>query len=342
MSADTQRRPRRLGLIIPWTIFAILVIGWVAYWFVLANLAQSRFNAAVEAERANGAEVQIGETRAGGFPLQFALTLTDVSYAPSDRSFRASTPRLVVHVNVLNPYHLLVGFSAPVDIARSETTSRLTATKALASIRFSNGALARASLEGEGLRIDDLSKPGDGVLIAKTLVHLRPDERAAGAYQLALQMEQVALPEPVRAFETFGQTIEALNAAIALDHAEAFSNAPRGDLLGPWSAAGGQARVEALNLAWGALHTQAQGTLTVDDARRPQGSLTLKLSEPATTLRALANSPTLSSDAKRAVQVAALAYALSGDQIDIPLLADDGFLKLATIPLRPLPPLYKH
>jgi hypothetical protein len=342
MSTQTQKRPRRLGLIIPWAIFAIIVIAWTVYWFVLANAAQSRFNAAVAAERANGAEVQIGETRTGGFPLQFALTLTDVSYAPSDRSFRASTPRLVVHVNVLNPYHLIVAFSAPVDIARSDTTSRLTATKALASIRFSGASLARASLETEGLRIDDLNKPGDGVLIAKAVAHVRPDERTAGSYQLALQMEQIALPEPVRAFETFGQTIEALNAAVVLDHAEAFAGAPRGDLLGPWSAADGQARVEALNLAWGALHTQGQGALSLDEARRPQGSLTLKLSEPATTLRALANSPSLSNDAKRAMQVAAVAYTLSGDTIDIPLQADDGFLKLATIPLRPLPPLYKH
>lgn len=338
-------KTRRLGLIIPWALFAFAVVGWIGYWNVLAGAAKTRLEAAIAQERAAGAEISYTAMRTRGFPLQLAFAFDEAAYAPEGRPFRLTTAELLTHVNVLNPQHLIVSFPAPVDAQRADATSRISGEDMLLSVRMAQGRLARASFEAKHLRIDDLGKPGDGLVIASALIHARPDarpnERAIGAYQIALSLEGLTLQEPVKAFEPLGATIETIGAAIVLERASALAGAPRGDVLGPWADVGGLARIEGLSLVWGAARASGQGSLSVDEERRPLGAIALRLDNPGETLRALQDGPSLSGDAKQALRIAALAFSASGDDLEARLRAADGWLTLGPARLRPLAPLYR-
>ncbi len=333
-------RPRRLGLILPWTLFALLLIGWSIYWHVLANEARGRLAALAEDARAAGAELSIGAVRTRGFPLQMALALEDLSYRRADGGLGVSTTAALAHVNPVNPRHIIVSLPEAADISRHDATSRVRGEGVLISLRFdSAGALARASFEADRLSINDLQKPGDGLVVARAVAHVRPDARTQGAYQFALLISDLVLQEPVRAAEPLGARIEELNAALVIENAAPLLAPHAGDRIEAWRAAGGRARLEGLTLRWGPLSGDADGALTLDSARRLEGAVTLRVTDPASLLGAFADQEGASSETQLALSVASALFRDAEGGLALPLAARDGALLLGPARLRDLGPI---
>lgn len=331
---------KRIWLIIPWAIFALIAAGWVTYWNIAANSAEQRLRAAVTEQSATGASASIGQITRHGFPALLRLELHDVSYAPARGGWRATTPLAEMHVELLNPQHIIFKARAPIAVARSNgEVTNITADTLIASWRTSGEALAVAGIEADNLALDDPAK--EGVLRAQKLVlNVRPDPRAAGQYQVAFDAQALTLPRPVRSFEAFGQDIAALRAAIVVEQADALSHGAEGDPLGPWREAGGKLRFEALVLNWGPLETTGHGEGSLDAERRLQGALTLPIEHPGPVLQAIARGENVSDDARRAIGLLATAFALSGDDITLDAYANNGVLRLEGISVRTLPPVY--
>lgn len=331
---------RTLWLVVPWALFALLAIGWVSYWFVLANTSEQRLRNWAEQQQRSGASASIERIVRHGFPVLLRLELQNVAYAPARGGWRVETSRADLHVNPFNPNHVTLQAEAPIAFARADGhVTNVSADALIATLRTSGGNLAVAGVEADNLVLDDPAE--DGALRAeKVVLNVRPDPRAAGEYQAAFEARALTLPRPVRSFEAFGQDVAALRAAIVVEHGAALLQSAPGDPTAPWREAGGRLRFEALALNWGPLEATGEGEGGLDDQRRLQGRLRLPIEEPAPVLTAIARGENVSEDARRALGLLAAGYTFSGDDITLDLDAEDGVLKLEGFPLRPLPPVY--
>ncbi|HVY85667.1 MAG TPA: DUF2125 domain-containing protein [Caulobacterales bacterium] len=327
----------RFWLYAPWALFLLLAACWIGYWFVLANGAQQRVMDLLAAQRAAGAEAQVGRISTHGFPVLLRLELDDVAYAPRQRNWRAATPRLDLNINVLNPNHLILQQRAPISIDRPGAHAEIDAEVSLMSLRMQGAQLAEARLESDALSLEERGRPG-AATVQKLVAAMRPDPRAATDYQLAIQATGLHLARPVRTFEHFGQDIALANAAIVLEGAAALLEPA--DPLEHWRAAGGTARLEGMTLNWGPLEANAQGAVGLDAQHRLQGALQAALPRPSAALNALAQSPSLSYQQKNALSVFALGLAFSNHDVRVHLEAGDGVLKLEHVPVRTLAPVY--
>jgi len=331
---------RWIWLVGPWALFVALAVGWVVYWNAAAGEAERRIQSALAEQQAQGASASIGRIVRHGFPVLLRLELQEVSYAPARGGWRASTARVDLHLNLLNTQHLTFESKAPIAFARSDgAVTNVGADTLIATWRTSGGALAMAGIEADNLTLDDPAE--DGVLAAqKVVLNIRPDPREAGEYQIAFDAQALALARPVRSFESFGQTVAALRAAIVVEQGAALLESAPDDPLGPWREAGGQLRFDALVLNWGPLESTGTGHGGLDAERRLEGALRLPIEHPGRVFGAIANDPEIDRDARSALQLLATAYAISGDDINLGVDANNGVLRLEGVGVRELPPVY--
>ncbi|MGE0045059.1 MAG: DUF2125 domain-containing protein [Hyphomonadaceae bacterium] len=341
MSESTTRRVRRWGLIIPAILFVVLALGWTAYWHILKDQAARRIEAALAHERAAGAEANATIVRAWGFPLELAFDLADVSYAPADGAWRASTQRMRLNVSPTNPQHLIAELPAPLTLAfRGERGTTLTGEGLIVSIRTRGNALAQAGVEGANVRYADPAPDGRSFTAGRLVANLRPDPRTQSAYQFSLDIENFGLARPVRAFEPFGTIIERASARIVLERGAALMQLTRRDPLEAWARDNGSASIESARVQWGPATIEGRGRVGVDAERRFDGRIDVTFEDPAEAIRALSQSESIPRDARRALELFAVGAALSGDDLDTNVAASDGWLSLGGIRVREIAPLY--
>jgi len=331
---------RKLWLIVPWALFALIATGWIVYWNIVAGAAEARMRDWIAQQSEQGAQVSIGRIVRRGFPILLRLELHGLSYAPARGGWRAETERADLHVQLLNTQHAILEAAAPIALSRaSGAVTNISADALIASVRTQDGALAVAGIEADNLALDDPAQ--DGALRArKVVLNIRPDPRAEGDYQAAFDAQGLTLPRPVRTFEAFGLDVPLLRAAIVVTDGAMLLNASQQDPLGPWRDAGGRLRIEGLEFHWGPLQTLGRGEGGLDQQRRLQGVLTLPIERPAPIFTAIANGPNVSQDARRALALLAAGYTISGDDITLDVEARDGVLRLEGLPVRPLGPVY--
>ncbi len=331
---------RGLWLVVPWALFVLAALGWAFYWNYVANEAERRLRTWAFEQTAQGASASIDRVVRRGFPVLLRLELQGLTYAPARGGWRMTTERADLHINVTNPQHVTLEAKAPIAVSRANgAVTNITADALIATLRTRGSALATAGIEADNLVLDDPAQ--EGVLHAqKVVINVRPDSRAAGAYQLAFDAQSLTLPRPVRSFEAFGNDVSGLRAAIVVSHAAALLQTSPQDPLGPWRAAGGRMRFEALVLNWGPLETTGTGEGGLDDELRLQGRLVLPVERPAPVLTAIANGPNVDDDARRALGLLAAGYVVTGNDITLDASADDGVLRIEGLPVRRLPAVY--
>jgi hypothetical protein len=331
---------RKLWLIVPWAVFAVLAIGWIIYWNVVAGTAEARVRAWVAEQTEQGGQVSIARIVKRGFPVLMRLELHEISYAPARGGWRAETERADLHVQMLNTQHVIVEAEAPIALSRANgAVTNISADALIASVRMRGNALAVAGIEADNLALDDPAQEG-ALRARKVVFNVRPDERAEGDYQIAFDAQDVLLPRHVRSFEAFGLDVPMLRAALVVTEGGALMEASQQDPLGPWREAGGRLRIEGLELRWGPLQTLGRGEGGLDDERRLEGALTLPIEEPAPVFTAIANGPNVNEDARRALALLAAGYMISGDDITLDVEARDGLMRLEGLPVRPLGAVY--
>lgn len=331
---------RGLWLAAPWAVFVLLALGWVFYWNYVANEAERRLRTWAFDQSALGASASFDDIIKHGFPVLLRLELRGVNYAPARGGWRATTRRADLHVDLMNPQHVTLQAIEPIAIARSNgAVTNITADALIATMRTDNGALAQAGVEADNLVLDDPAQ--EGVLhTQKLVISVRPDARTVGDYQFSFDAQALTLPRPVRSFETFGLNAPSLRAAIVVTQGAALLETSPEDPLGPWRAAGGRMRFDAMVLNWGPLETTGAGEGGLDDQRRLEGRLVLPIERPAPVLSAIANGPNVDNDARRALSLLAAGYVVTGNDITLDVGAHDGVMTLEGLPVRPLPPVY--
>lgn len=254
--------PRRLGLIIPWSLFAVACIAWTAFWFVAKDQAIKRLDAAIVSAKARGVDAGYESVRASGYPLHLKLTLTNahVAMAPLPRFDAAKLP---VAINLVDPSHLIIDLKDGVRwTGRDGAVHTVDPVRGAMSVHWKDGALTRVSLDLEGAPTK------------KLLAHLRPDPRTPNAWQVAVDVEGA-------------DNGETLRAGVVIDHTDALHATASDDPLGAWVDRGGRATVEALEMNWQGATMSGTGAFGLDAQRRPEGAVTLKAEGQSATVLAL-------------------------------------------------------
>ena len=75
------RKPRRLGLWIPWGAALILAIGWSGWWLWLRGETEHQIDAAAAGLRAHGGQASWATRQIGGYPFRLDVDFTDLKLA---------------------------------------------------------------------------------------------------------------------------------------------------------------------------------------------------------------------------------------------------------------------
>lgn len=253
---------RRLGLIIPWSLFALACVAWTAFWFVAKDQAIKRLDAAIVSAKARGIEARYEGVRASGYPLHLKLHLANprLTIAGLPRLEAATLP---IAINLVDPSHLIIDLKDGLRWTGGDgVTHTLDPHRGAMSVHWKAGALTRVSLDLEGAPTK------------KLLLHIRPDPRAENALQVALAVEGA-------------KDGEALRAGVVLDHADTLRALTPIDPLGAWVKSGGRATVEAFDMRWRGATMTGTGAFVLDAQRRPEGAVSLKAEGESAAILAL-------------------------------------------------------
>ena len=137
-------------------IFIVLVVaGWSGAWIFISSQITQRAEAFFLATSNQAQQINCSELDVAGFPFRFDVTCTDLTLSQDDLNI--SVPEIKATVLVYKPTHALFFANGPVQIIDAFTgSSRQVNWDSLsASIRTNGWSLARISLEGKNIQVND-------------------------------------------------------------------------------------------------------------------------------------------------------------------------------------------
>jgi len=331
---------RRRILLISLAVVAALAAAWSGLWFWAAATLDQAVARWVEQERERGTAISYQGPEIAGFPVRLVASFDEPEVVTGE-GWRWQGPRVVGHAAVWAPldlragssgdHHLLFGDELMADATLRNGTALVSLTR--------RGDIESATVELTGLAID-------GPLIGRsTADYLRArvaPRPGAGPPALSLSAAATNLVLPERVEGALGRTI-----AHAAGEATLAPPLPPGkprDALALWRDAGGTLDVHHLDLSWGPLTLDGDGTLSLDDQLRPLGAFTARITGLVKTLDALARAGVIKPGQALAVKVAFMALGGGNNQdgepdVALPITLQEGFLFLGPIPLLPLSPV---
>jgi len=344
-------RLRRLGLLVG---LPVLLVGLhTAYWRWAAAELEEGLARWVADQRALGMEIEHGEPRLGGWPLEAQLTMPDPVLRRPDQSgalvpggweWRGGRARFsirlwspwAVEIDAAGVQALRLGVG-PGGIRALGAADRL-----LVTIPFEPGAPPQgATLELRGLWLD--SSIGHFALAEAEGGIAFPHAADASDPSITLSLSALDIDLPEHAAGALGPRI----ATLALD-AQVLGTVPRAqglaERMSGWRDAGGSLTVPRIALSWGPLAVEAAATLALDEEMQPMGAANARVSGYAATLDALVAQGVIRVNAANAAKVVLNVLARSPAQggppaVEVPVTLNGRQLTLGRIPLLRLPAL---
>ncbi|MFZ5670815.1 MAG: DUF2125 domain-containing protein [Pseudomonadota bacterium] len=274
------RKPRRMGLFLPWLLFLLLAGGWSVGWFVLRDQAVARLDAGVERLRASGYQVAWSERAIGGFPFRLDVTVSGLRLAePSGWALAA--PTMKAEAWIYRPDHWVLAAPAGVTLTRPDGGPVAVRAQALrASLAGLGARPPRLSVEGVEVRFEPAAgaAPYPIERAGRLALHLRPgpDDQGGVLFRVEgakLRLEglpaRVAQGRPVTV--TWDLTLSTMSAFRGPDWPLAVRR---------WRDAGGSVTVRRAEIRGGdAVLAGRGGPLTVGEDGRLSGALDAELKD---------------------------------------------------------------
>ena len=280
-AAPAARKPRRLGLYIPWGLAAILAIAWSVAWLVLAHETGRRIDAGAAALRAAGWQASWGARQVGGYPFRLDADFTDLKLADPS-GWGVAAPMLKSEAYVFEPTRWIIAAPAGLTFTRPGGGPVTVAARLLrASINGWNRTPPNIMLEGDDLTLTPAAGAGPFWLqSAKTLqfaTRAAPDDQ--GQIWFSLDAAKVA-PE-----SWMGEIARGGPVNITLDGVVFRAGALRGgdwrEAARSWTHSGGGLDVHQFTLTAGEASLDSRrGSLAVGDDGALVGELDANLGQP--------------------------------------------------------------
>lgn len=336
------RKPRRLGLYLPFALLVIAIIAWTVFWLWARGEARARMDAAVADLKSAGYAVSWKDRSLGGYPFRMDVTLTDVAVRePSGWALQA--PDLEAEADMYALGHWLI--AAP---------QGLTFVRPIGGPVSVKGQLIRASLTDfdkrppslsfEGVKLTFQPQPGAQpfALSAADRVefHLRagPDDEGGvfarldnGTAQLSGLFARIAGGKPISI--VWNSTLSKMSAFTGADWPSAVRH---------WADAGGQMSVRQAGVTAGdALIGSNAGALSVDRDGRLTGTLDATLRQAPRALGVMGETGVLPPETAQAAAAVAQARQ-EGEAARVTLNFQAGETTLGPVAIAPAPKVYER
>lgn len=327
--ATPPNRVQRRWIVMPFAIFLLLIVAYLAVWFKARDEALQGFARWVSAEKARGNEVTYDEARVIGLPFRFALEVENLRRTDaSGRYWKAAGLR----VNAL-PYNL----KHVIVEALGEQTFKfgdgrvwtLTADSAAMSVHWNKQGLLRLSAIAKNVAWK--SEDGDAGSLKAFALQIAPTDKTATAFRFQSEGVDGKLPPIKSALSAFGPEFKSIAAKGAISQTAVFRTGFNPSALDLWSAQRGAVKVEEAKVLWGGAELTGAGDLNLDRMRRPAGQILFRTGDA----RALAE--TLRRNGWP--DEGGAPKALDGPA-EIPLVIEDGEVRLWDVPVHEWKPLY--
>jgi hypothetical protein len=283
------RKPRRLGLYIPWAIAVVLVIAWSLAWLWAAGEGQRRLDAGAAALRARGWQASWSRRQVSGYPFRFDVDFTDLRLADPS-GWALALPSLKAEAYVFAPTNWIVAIPSRLTFTRPTSGPVNVGARRL---RFSLNSWdqhpPRLSLEGEDMTF--AAAPGAKPFFLAGAKDLQVYTRTGPADQGAILVTVTggsATPGTWLATLAQGSPVAFATDAI-LSHASALRGHGWREALTNWAHGGGALAIRQLTLTGGGAGFDARsGQLSVGDDGRLVGALPATVTQPTRVLAALA------------------------------------------------------
>lgn len=274
------RRPRgsRGGLIFPWLLALLLVVGVSGGWWWLRMQAEQQLLAAARQARADGYEVVWQSVHFGGFPFRLDVEFTNLSIGDG-AGWRLKAPSLHTEAYVYRLDHWVAVAPQGVLLTRPEGGLVRVSGEALrASLSQPDAHPPRIMIEGANLRFD----PGPGAkpyllsFARKLDLALRPGPDDQAAFLFHAEGARLNLEGLAGRIASQGEGT--IDWALVFSKASAIHGRDWPGAVRSWSDAGGVLSVDSAWLQVGQGRLEAsRGRLTVGRDGRLQGSLPASL-----------------------------------------------------------------
>jgi hypothetical protein len=313
------------------------LLGYYVLWSHLADQVALQANAWIEGQRRQGRDVGYENQRLWGFPYRLSLTLTKVRWTdtPNPQGWHAEADEITAHLQLWDLHHVIFDLPGRQTIGWREAGSER--QLAINASRF------RASLVADGagnwLRVAaDLTDPRlSGALndwsAEKLLLHARRAGNVPPSIDIAMQADDLVLPPAAEG--PLGRTVQGLR-LVGNARGSLFGRTPE-EILTSWRDSGGIIDFNNVALAWGELHLEGDGSLSLDKQFRPLGAMGGKIRGAEAGIDALLAAGkmrgTEAAAAKTAVALIAKRDERGVPYLPVPLTAQDGKLFLGPVAL---------
>jgi len=323
----------RLGLFLPFAALLLAVGVHALYWVVVAGGVDHRAEAWIAAQERAGYEIEHQGLSVGGYPFRFSVRVAaPVIGAPaSDGGWRAEFDRLDATAQFYNLDHWIVTLGAPARLSTQidgeAAVYLLNADAARISLAASSGTTTRVGADLDGFTLRAESDP-PALVEHVGQVRLSGFLDAQDRLSFALEALDVRLAESQmepEVISAFGRTAQRVRLTGALTHWSALTRA-----VDPyaWTGAGGRLEIAAAQLVWGPADINGSGEITLDTLMRPNGRLSLVVTDPDTLIGALEAAGLVYDEQGQALRLFALMAPRRDTGIALPFRLQDGGLFL--------------
>ncbi len=313
-----------------------LCAGYTGYWFIGAGVVRGEVERWIEVQERSGTSVEVQELSVVGFPLRFDAVLDSYSMTRPDGMVVAGRD---LKVGAPAWDWSLIGF----EVVEEQSV-------ALPGLP----PLTLRSDDGEGEFRVEGGRPQTGAATVRNLVLEAPSGPPLTVeqfdYRQTLPLEHDGVVDegyggldvsirgvtlPAELLPGLGVQIE--EAAVAVAISQPWPPALRAPFLSRWRDDGGEVRVRALTVTWGALQIAASGVLTLDEYLQPHGDLSAQVRGMNVLAQALSTDGGGRSAGLLGLGIGLFGGGSDDGSVTVPLTVQSGQVRLGPIPLMELP-----
>ncbi len=326
------------------------MVGYNFYWNSLADTLVAGIERWIDQRRAEGYLIDHAGYDVRGFPFRLTLVVEAprIARPAAPNGFDWRGDWITIYLQPWDPTHVIANLEGPQRLAwtvgRVETAMTVLAEVAQISLILDRGGKVKrysADLQRAVITLDGQS-PAPVARIRMAGRHNRgeDDARPDGSIDFSFHVEQFELPADRTS--PLGRMLENIQVLSFLPP-PAPAEASRAALV-RWRDSGGKVDLRRFEAKWGPLEVTGDGTVALDRAMRPVGSLKAEIRGHEETLDALAAARQMSQRDAKTAKFAHKLLSRKGDDgrrfVKAPISVQDGWVYVGPVPILALPPMF--
>ncbi|WP_203294981.1 DUF2125 domain-containing protein [Maricaulis parjimensis] len=323
-----------------WPIAGIILVllAYSAYWVFASQQLRKGVDDWVADQEAAGYAIEHDGVRIGGYPYRFQIRVTNsrIQAPASDGGWFAHLTEVRANAMPHDFSHWILDFTGPVtldDYTEPGSSLELNATDARVSLVYGR----RGETERVGAELRDFvvtthaGRAPDIQAIDEVILNgmVAEDDRL----RLRMMVNGITASPGVLDPDVereFGGT--AALARIDLEVSQ-WSALARGANALAWREADGMLHIAESELEWGPAHITGSGDFTLDSQARPDGRLSLRITDPDALANALVESGVVPEENEQALRLAAMLAPRGPDGVSLPFRIHEGGIYLGPVRL---------